>query len=183
MANDGTLRGGARIGAGRKPKAIAEKLENGNPGKRELKVLEFNPPISMLKGEDMPKPKDYLSAQQKDGKPFLAAEIYNETYQWLQERGCIEYVSPLLLERFAISFARMRQAEEAISEFGLLAKHPTTNQPIQSPFCSLAQNYMNQTNRIWLEIWQIVREQCTTAYTGDGKGQPDFMEQLLTRRF
>ncbi len=39
MAKDGTNRGGAQIGAGRKPKALAEKIANGNPGGRKLKIL------------------------------------------------------------------------------------------------------------------------------------------------
>ena len=34
MAKDGTNRGGFRVGAGRKPKAITEKIESGNPGGR-----------------------------------------------------------------------------------------------------------------------------------------------------
>lgn len=35
MAKDGTLRGGARAGSGRKSKALTEKLNNGNPGGRK----------------------------------------------------------------------------------------------------------------------------------------------------
>lgn len=41
MSKDGTNRGGARAGAGRKPKATAEKYANGNPGGRKLTVVEF----------------------------------------------------------------------------------------------------------------------------------------------
>ena len=36
MSKDGTNRGGSRPGAGRKPKGIAEKIANGNPGGRKL---------------------------------------------------------------------------------------------------------------------------------------------------
>ena len=39
MAKDGTNRGGARAGAGCKPKALAEKVLDGNPGKRPLEVV------------------------------------------------------------------------------------------------------------------------------------------------
>ena len=41
MAKDGTNRGGARPGAGRKPKALKEKLNAGNPGKRPLKRIDI----------------------------------------------------------------------------------------------------------------------------------------------
>ena len=32
MAKDGTRRGGARVGAGRKPKALADRMLEGRPG-------------------------------------------------------------------------------------------------------------------------------------------------------
>lgn len=38
MANG---QGGARIGAGRKKKALADNIADGNPGKRKLTVLDF----------------------------------------------------------------------------------------------------------------------------------------------
>ena len=74
MAKDGTCRGGARAGAGRKSKALADKLAEGNPGKHELTVIEFKN-MEDLKGEDMPKPSRMLSAKQKDGKKLPAAGI------------------------------------------------------------------------------------------------------------
>ena len=39
MAKDGTNRGGARPGAGRKPKSLREKLDAGNPGNRPLRPM------------------------------------------------------------------------------------------------------------------------------------------------
>ena len=65
MARDGTARGGPRAGSGRKSKALTEKMETGNPGGRKLKVMEL-PDTPDLKGEDVPDPKDYLSAKQKN---------------------------------------------------------------------------------------------------------------------
>lgn len=41
MAKDGTNRGGARIGSGQKKKPLADKIAEGNPGKRKLEVVEF----------------------------------------------------------------------------------------------------------------------------------------------
>lgn len=55
MSKDGTNRGGARAGAGRKPKAIAEKYANGNPGGRKLTVVEFEG--ATLEGYEMPEVK------------------------------------------------------------------------------------------------------------------------------
>ena len=50
-----------------KKKALAEKLLEGNPGRRKIQVVQFDG-VSDLQGADMPKPKEYLSAQQRDGK-------------------------------------------------------------------------------------------------------------------
>ena len=52
---------------------------------------------------------------------------------------------------------------------------------IQSPYVSMGQNYMNQTNRLWFEIFQIVKENCTGDYKG-ANPQDDVMERLLSAR-
>jgi hypothetical protein len=46
MAKDGTNRGGARIGSGQKKKPLADKIAEGNPGKRKLEVVEFKIPLT-----------------------------------------------------------------------------------------------------------------------------------------
>lgn len=68
MAKDGTNRGGARIGSGQKKKPLADKIAEGNPGKRKLEVVEFQNTAD-LKGQEMPKPMAMLSAVQRMGKP------------------------------------------------------------------------------------------------------------------
>jgi len=73
------------------------------------------------------------------------------------------------------------QCDTAITEYGFLAKHPTTGSAIQSPYVAMSQNYMAQTNRLWYEIFQIVKENCTADYTG-ANPQDDVMERLLTAR-
>ena len=172
--------GGARVGAGRKKKPLQEKIINGNPGGRKLTVVEF-PDTASLEGQEMPKPSAMLSATQKDGKTLEAAEIYENAWRWLDERGCATIVSPMLLERFAMSAARWIQCEAAVSEYGFLAKHPTTGAAIASPYVSMSHNYMNQTNRLWLEIFQMVKENCSGDY-GGANPQDDVMERLLTAR-
>ena len=52
---------------------------------------------------------------------------------------------------------------------------------IASPYVNMSQSYMNQTNRLWYEIYQIVKENCSTGYTG-ATPQDDVMERLLTMR-
>jgi hypothetical protein len=180
MAKDGTNRGGARVGAGAKKKALADKIAEGNPGKRAITVISFEN-AAELEGKEMPKPSEMLSAVQKDGKRLVAAEIYEKTWEWLHERGCSSLVSPQLLERYAMSAARWIQCEDAVTEYGFLAKHPTTGNAQRSPYVAMALDYMAQTNRLWMEIFQIVRENCSGEYGGESP-QDDVMEKLLMAR-
>lgn len=93
-----------RAGAGAKKKPLADKIAEGNPGRRKLTVIDFQDTAD-LEGQPMPKPSAMLSATQKDGKTLVAAEVYEKTWTWLAERGCAALVSPQLLERYAMSVA------------------------------------------------------------------------------
>ena len=75
-------RGPAAGQGGRPPKPLAEKVLDGNPGKRKLTIVEF-PGASDFHGVNMPPPQEMLSAVQKDGKPLIASEIYERTWSWL----------------------------------------------------------------------------------------------------
>ncbi len=185
MAKDGTNRGGRRVRAGDKPKPLAEKIAAGE----DADIIEFTPTAlegadlddaADLVGEDMPSPSEYLPARQKDGKPLGADEIYKETWIWLKNRGCEKLVNKRLLESYSLAFARFIQCEEALSTYGLLGKHPTTGGVVASPFASLSQSYQKQANVLWYEIFDIVKQNCTTKF--DGSPQDDLMEQLLRSR-
>lgn len=180
MAKDGTARGGPRAGSGRKSKALTEKLNTGNPGGRKLTVMEL-PADTDLEGSDMPEVKSYMKERQKNGEAFDAEEVFEETWLWLKERGCEKLVSTQLVRNYAMSVSRWIQCEHAISEFGFLAKHPTTGQAIASPYVSMSQNYMKQVNNLWYQIFQIVKENCSAEFTG-ATPQDDVMERLLRSR-
>ena len=77
-----------------------------------------------------------------------------------------------------MSAARWIQCEEAVTEWGFLAKHPTTGNAIQSPYVAMSQSYMAQTSHLWDEIYQIVKNNCSSEYKGDSP-QDDIMERLL----
>ena len=180
MAKDGTARGGPRVGQGRKSKALAEKLAAGNPGHRPMLVMDL-PEGTKLDGEDMPEPGAYLKARQRNGGGLEAEKIYRETWYWLKERGCEKLVSKQLLEQYAMSVSRWIQCEEAISEYGFLSKHPTTGAACASPYVAMSQQFMKQVNQIWYQIFQIVKENCSTEFSGNTP-QDDVMERLLRSR-
>lgn len=189
MAKDGTNRGGRRVRAGDKPQALADKIATGRAA-RILEAPELRPESILrdgnlsgaadLSGEEMPAPSEYLSARQKDGKPLGADALFVETWKWLMERGCEKFVNPRLVEAFAQAFTRYIQCEEAISIYGLLGKHPTTGAAISSPFVQMSQSFQKQANLIWYEIFEIVKQNCTTAFVGNP--QDDVMERLLNAR-
>jgi len=177
VAKDGTRRGGARTGAGRKAKALEDHIADGKTW--GVKVLK--PPEQTLQGVSMPPVKAYLKAVQHGGEELSAEDIYTETWNWLLAKGCAEHVNPQLIEQYAMSAARWIQCEEAVSKFGMLAKHPTTGAAIASPFVSMSQNFMKQVNQCWFQIYQIVKENCSVGY-GGASPQDDVMERLLRKR-
>lgn len=172
MAKDGTQRGGARIGAGKKKKPLADKIVEG-------KTAEILPLSTELKSE-MPPPKEYLLAKQKDGCELYSERIYKETWEWLKARGCESLIPQQLIEDYAHTSARYVYCDEKLSQYGMLSKHPTTDAPIASPFVRMGLDYMKQANILWSQIFQIVKENCTTDYRG-ANPQNDLMENLLRR--
>ncbi len=173
MAKDGTRRGGARPGAGRKPKALSEKISEGRKAEVMLEPAE-------LVGAEIPPIKDFLKAPQKNGQPLIAEEVYRDTYNWLKARGCEKLVSQHLVEQYAMSVSRWVQCENIVSRTGMLARHPTTGNAIASPYVAMSQAYMKQINSIWYQIYQIVKENCSSEF--QGSPQDDLMERLLQSR-
>ena len=151
MAKDGTMRGGARVGSGRKSKALTEKIGSG----LAASVIELPEPEE-ISGEDVPPVKEFLKAAQKSGIDLCAEDVFKSTFLWLKERGCDRLVNTQLIEQYAMSVSRWVQCETCISEYGFLAKHPTTGAAITSPYVTMSQNYLKQVNQCWYQIYQIV---------------------------
>lgn len=103
---------------------------------------------------------------------------YEETWRWLDERGCAIYVKKELIEQYALYMQRWIQCEEGINQYGLLAKHPTTQLPIASPYVNMGISFLKQANVLWLQIYQIVKDNCETPI-GASNPNDDLMERLL----
>ena len=176
MAKDGTMRGGPRPGTGPKRKPLVDKINNG-----KTDTAMVLPAPTEIEGANVPPVKEYLKASQKNGKDLCAEEVYRDTWNWLKARGCEMLVNNQLIEQYAMSVSRWIQCEEAISEFGFLAKHPTTGNAIASPYVAMSQTYMKQVNQVWYQIYQIVKENCSVEYGGRSP-QDDLMERLLSAR-
>lgn len=189
MAKYGTQRGGRRQKTGPKSKALFEKIQNGksvNIISNDVPVLDIDeldavdlPEGAHLKGLDIPEPSEYLYAKQKSGIPLGADKIYKEIWLWLRERNCERLVNPRLIENYSQSFARYIQCEDALSSYGLLGKHPTTGGVIASPFVQMSVQFQKQANLLWYEIYDIVKQNCTTPFE---ESSNDMMENLLRLR-
>jgi hypothetical protein len=172
-------RGPAPGTGGRPRKPLTEKIATGNPGRRKLTVVELPEPED-LTGVDMPEVKEFMREQQRDGGELCAEEVYTETWQWLKCCGCERLVSVQLIQQYAMCVARWILTEQAISKYGSLSKHPTTGAPIASPYVAMEQNYMKQANQLWVSIYSVVRENCSTEF--GATPQDDVMDRLLRSR-
>lgn len=174
MAKDGTNRGGARIGAGKKKQALFDKITE---GKAETEKVMLKP--TKLSASQVPDVKDFVKEMQEDGSILQAESVFNETFQWLADCNCNTLVSRQLVEQYAMSAARWIHCEQKVSKYGYISEHPTTGNAIASPYVSMAQNYLKEANFLWQQIFQIVKENCSEDY---GSQNEDMMEILLRRK-
>ena len=109
---------------GRKKKALTDRINDGGTAM----VLDLPEP-SEMSGEEMPLVKDYLKAKQKSGKSFCAAEVYEETWKWLRERGCDRLVNIQLVEQYAVSVSGGSSARNAFRSMASLPNIPRPETP------------------------------------------------------
>ena len=147
--------GGARPGAGRKKKALSEKIMDGNPGKAPLTKLQFEIQKTDMHGEDMPPVAEYLKQVTKNSQQNLAPQIYEDTWRWLNERGCAIYVKKELIEQYA-------------KDKGIDVNYEV----------NMGISFLKQANVLWLQIYQIVKDNCETPI-GSSNPNDDLMERLL----
>ena len=172
---------GPQPGTGGRPrKPLADKVLEGKRSKEPLTVIAL-PEAPYLEGMEMPPPHEFMSAEQKSGLDLVAKELYQTTWDWLRNHSCEHLVTRQNLEQYAMAAARWIQCEQAISQFGFLAKHPTTGSAIISPYVAAAREYSKHANALWNQIYAIVRDNSSTDYRGYNP-QDDVMERLLTMR-
>lgn len=160
--------GGARIGAGAKPKSLGSKIMAGQSAK-------FIPTGDFSGIDcDIPAPSAYLSQKQKDGVELEAVRIYANTYKWLHTVGCDKLVSQALVEQYAMLYARYIDCEKHITKEGYT--QISRNAAVASCYNRMSIEYIKQANTTWALIFQVVKENAAEEYTNK---PDDAMEQLL----
>ena len=116
---------GPKPGTGGRPKkALYDNIIDGNPGKRSLQVLDE----TMNHADQDLTPPPYLNEN--------GIRIFNQTVDWLKPTGILGYINPAHIAEYAKCKERWLECEEW-NDKNLLAKHPTTGQPMQSPYVEM----------------------------------------------
>lgn len=112
---------------GRKPKPTALKVLEGNPGKRQLNVVEPKP------RNKAPKCPTWLDAEAKKEWRRLSKQ--------LEELGVLTQVDMAAFAGYCEAYSRLKEAEEFISKHGTIVKTPSGYWQ-QVPQVSIAQTYL-----------------------------------------
>jgi len=168
--------GGARIGAGRKKKPLADKLLEGNPGKRRPKVLEFKGPERAVSTE----PPEYLSEYTRNAVSPSIEEIYRETAEWLESTGCLRLVNSGLIAQYAMLKTRWLECERVAATTIMFkeTRDDGTFILIPNQICDLGMRYLKAADAIWDKIWNVVAQNCEHSLGGDNPNG-DIMAELL----
>jgi len=167
-------RGGTRPGAGRKKKPLAEKILDGNPGRRPLKIVEFYG----VSAEGVLTPPEFLKIASKetaDNYP-TADEIYMRVAEWLQGSGVAHLISPMLIEDFAMNRRAYFETEYMNKKMGRIAGGK------RSPYVDMMIQYSGLMRVAWDRIWSIVAQNSEKSYGGQRPNSEDILEQLLSGR-
>ena len=167
-------RGGARPGAGRKPKPLAEKILEGNPGRRPLKVVEFYD----VPAEGQLTPPDFLKIASKETAENYptADQIYTQVSEWLQTTGVAHLVSPTLIEDFAMMRRAFFETEYMNKRLGRIASGK------RSPYVDMAVQYAGFMRTAWDRIWGIVSQNSEKLFDSNRSNGEDIMERILSGR-
>jgi P27 family predicted phage terminase small subunit len=117
---------------GRKPKPIAIKELEGNPGKRPLNDNEPKPE------KKAPKCPKWLDDEAK--------KEWRRTAKQLEQLGILTEVDMAAFAGYCQAYARWKEAEEFISKHGTIVKTPSGYWQ-QVPQVSIAQTYLKIMNR------------------------------------
>lgn len=161
--------GGKRAGAGRKPKPLAEKILDGNPGKRR--------PVVMNLPEDNIAPMQCPECMKEfaffDIEPSIES-IYEQTVKWLEGTGCLHLINPAFITEYALLRTRWLECE------WIVGMQPVIGNIEANPMMEMGIKYLKAANEAWGKIWEIV-SQNSQMYFGDDPNR-DVMAFLIKNK-
>lgn len=169
--------GGARPGAGRPKKALSEKILEGNPGKRDITVVQFKNGgggSQLEKGAEFKIP-EFLQQCGREGDITLpsSTELYRLLKEFVDSSGCSHLVASNLIEDFAHLRRAYLECEYMNRKMGRIANGK------RSPYVTMAVDYSKQAMSIFDRIWSIVSQNSEQPY----EGKNAFLALLTNRGF
>ena len=170
--------GGARKGAGRPRKSLADKIYDGTTKKHKPKVLN----MPNLEDIPAPKPPDFLRLMVATGVsndiPRMA-DVFNETVEWLKKTNCLHLINPQHISEYSILLTRWLECEDIVSKsIYWMSKDKT--QLATNPLSDQALRYWKAADTAWNKIWSIIASN-SEIYFGDDP-HSDFMELLIKNK-
>lgn len=169
-------KGGHRTNAGRKPKALTEKLLDGNPGRRDIKVNKFKPYcFEANNAKNHINLPEYIDMVSKEGGDTLpkAGEIYCFIAEFLKSSGCEHLIADFLLEDFAFLRRAYLECEYMNKKMGRIASQK------RSPYVVMAIDYHKEMMSVYSQIWNVISKNSEANY----ESKNNFFEMLTNRGF
>ena len=168
--------GGARKGAGRKPKPLCQKIAEGNPGHRPLKKVAFDG--SAQAPVEAP---EYLRmmAAPIAGIP-RPAEIFESTVRYLEPSGCLPLIPTEVLTDYCVAkhCLFLAQHELAISSI-INLKKGTKDEFEITTFTECMLKLQKNAIATWQPIWDIVSRNSTRTLSNPAD---TLMEDIVAAR-
>jgi hypothetical protein len=171
-------RGGARPGAGRPRKPLAEKLAAGNPGHHPLKKVDFGP------GDDTEiNPPDYLDEMHALLPPQAnlptPRQIFLEDVAHLRPSCCLRLIPAALLAEHAMAKYYLLVAQWELSQTALTSKDEKTQRVLVTSFTEAMLKMQKNCAMTWNSIWTIVQRNAEQMVTNP---EEDLMLDIIAAR-
>ena len=177
-------RGGYRPNAGRKKKPLADKIAEGNPGKRPLTVIKFEHGLSLNDGKppDLP---DFLNQHGRECDEILPAAqaLYDSLYDLIERSGCADKISAHLIHDFVHLRRAYLEAEWAARRYGRafsVVDKDGNKTAKRNPYVQIALDYQKAADAQYQRIWTIISQNCETKLDNGGNA---FLALLAGRGF
>jgi len=163
--------GGARKNAGRKPKSLALKLAEGNPGHRPLKKVEFGDT-----DVEVPKAPEFLQITYEGHSMFPSAvHVFDEIAAWLATTGCLHMIPVGNIATYALAKHFLLKSAYQLSTTKLVTKDAKKEGLVVSAFAKSFFECVKITNAAWDVIWAVVRDNSEKLVRNT---EGDFIAQL-----
>ena len=189
--------GGARKGAGRKPKNLESRVLDKHASKKPLKKIEF----LGEGGIDPRQPPEYLHVMKKmDGQicPLspMPIDVYREIVEYLEPSNCLHLIPRSLIADHAMAKYHLIQAQFELSIFTNVASPPVDKNgkpegdpdfipelPKITDFVKAMERLQKMVLDTWTPIWDIVSRNSERLMTNDSEAKWQFMFTVRGDRF